>query len=75
MDPDVVAVPEVYAKCADPDLQEDVDLMILDHLIFEATNTLFEECEHRRQGDQDRTRGDNHLKMVDCELQRQSVCF
>jgi len=64
---DVVKMPEAYAKCADPALQKDVDVMILDHLIFKATNVLLEECENRRKGDLDMTRGDNHLKMVDSE--------
>ncbi|GAB7344774.1 hypothetical protein MBLNU457_3241t1 [Dothideomycetes sp. NU457] len=69
MDHDEVENPTSYAKCADPDLQEDVDVMILDHLAFEATNVLLEECEERRNGRQDRTRGDDHVRVVDLFLQ------
>lgn len=65
MDPDEIEISIAYARCADPDLQEDVDVMILDYLIFEATNVLLEECASRKKDVQDRTRGDNHLIMVD----------
>ena len=56
-------------KCVDPEVQLDVDEMILDYLIFTATATTlndYEDCGNVDEHFNSSERTNVHLQLVDC---------
>lgn len=55
-------------KCADTELQLEIDIMVLDYLVFTAIKFILEDYERRRQDlDKPKSKSDMLLRLVDCE--------
>lgn len=63
------------ARRADSDTQFDVDLMILDYLLYMATQALLEERKAEKEGSAlpDGAKPDLPIQMVDCRFSRHSM--
>jgi hypothetical protein len=62
-------------KCADPDLQNEVDEMMLDYLIHNAIKSVLEKCDSRSPDRKLLEEAERHINMVDCMCIRSRNTF
>ena len=67
--------PKRVEKCADPDLQGDVDEMILDYLIHNAIESSLKQQDIKFTDGKQRDEAELHMNMVECTYIMSSPAF